>query len=255
MSKSKQLAVVFGLVVAGCGGAQATTPASSNATEGTSASSPGTGSSEAAPPTAGTESRAPSSGLRLGHYTTIDMKDGFVLDRTGSPWLLKRDGSGAVVELHPDGESEYRSPDRSVWLRTYSEGWNGGRILYDGPDQHEGIDVMRDASACPLRGGECSVDAAAELNRARVGHYSTEDARDGFVLDQRGTTWLFKRDGSTAAIPLTEAEHGHDASEWRSADQSIWLRYYYTGRLMYDGPEQREGVDVVRDAAAEPLSR
>jgi hypothetical protein len=88
----------------------------------------------------------------LGHYSTYDGATGFILDRTVTPWKAKLDGVGAVVRLHvrnhprPD-VTEYASDDHSVWLRIDENGTVQG---FQGPKQHEGVDVVRDADAKPL---------------------------------------------------------------------------------------------------------
>lgn len=91
--------------------------------------------------------------LLLGHFSTPDGRDGFVLDRTGQPWLVRRDGTTEVIAIFESNRSsdwiEYRGGD--IWLRVYGEGWNAGRILYDGPNHTEGVDVIRDADAPRLR--------------------------------------------------------------------------------------------------------
>ncbi len=90
---------------------------------------------------------------QLGHYSTEDSRDGFVLDRTAQPWLLQRDGTSVVIPLFESNRGtewiEYRGGD--VWLRVYTSGWDAGRVLYEGPNQREGVSSRRDADAAPLR--------------------------------------------------------------------------------------------------------
>jgi len=92
-------------------------------------------------------------GLRLGHYTTRDSRDGFVLDRLTEPWLIRRDGTSDVLRLVQSNQGadwiDYAAGD--LWIRVYTSGWEAGRILYDGPAHSEGVDAVRDADADPLR--------------------------------------------------------------------------------------------------------
>jgi len=88
----------------------------------------------------------------LGHYSTRDGASGFILDRTGTPFLAKLDGVEKVVELSESGgpynTKEYRSGDKSIWIRVDE----GGRVLlFQGPKQINGVDVVRDADANRLR--------------------------------------------------------------------------------------------------------
>lgn len=85
----------------------------------------------------------------LGHYSTEDGASGFILDRTVSPWRAKLDGVGRVVTLNESnsvrGAKEYTSEDRSLWIRVETE--TGDVMLFQGPKQHEGVRVQRDADA------------------------------------------------------------------------------------------------------------
>jgi hypothetical protein len=88
----------------------------------------------------------------LGHYSTYDGASGFILDRTVTPWKAKLDGAATVVTLrvsnHPRRDvTEYMSDDRSIWLRVDDDGTVEG---FQGPKQHEGVEVVRDADANPL---------------------------------------------------------------------------------------------------------
>ena len=88
----------------------------------------------------------------LGHYSTHDGASGFILDRTGTPYLAKLDGVDKVVELSeshgPYNSKEYRSADKSIWIRVDEE---GSVRLFQGPKQINGVDVVRDADAKRLR--------------------------------------------------------------------------------------------------------
>jgi hypothetical protein len=88
----------------------------------------------------------------LGHYSTHDGASGFILDRTGKPFLAKLDGIDKVVELSesygPYNTKEYRSADKSVWLRIDE---SGRVVSFQGPKQINGVDVVRDADANRLR--------------------------------------------------------------------------------------------------------
>jgi hypothetical protein len=85
----------------------------------------------------------------LGHYSTIDGKSGFVLDRTVDPPKARLDGDGTVHELAKEGSVhgaiELVSSDRKIWLRIDDE--SGEVLLFDGPQQMNGVDVVRDADA------------------------------------------------------------------------------------------------------------
>lgn len=88
----------------------------------------------------------------LGHYSTNDGGSGFILDRTGSPFLAKLDGVDKVQTLSessgPYHTKEYRSGDGTVWIRVDEE---GRVLLFQGPKQINGVNVVRDADANRLR--------------------------------------------------------------------------------------------------------
>jgi len=89
----------------------------------------------------------------LGHYSTSDGASGFILDRTQTPWKAKLDGVPKVVTLKESnqprrGVKEYTSDDKSVWVRVGEE---GDVELFQGPKQHEGVRVHRDADADQLK--------------------------------------------------------------------------------------------------------
>jgi hypothetical protein len=85
----------------------------------------------------------------LGHYSTIDGKTGFVLDRTVDPPKARLDGDGTVHTLARQGSVqgafELVSGDSAIWLRIHEE--SGEVMLFDGPQQTQGVDVIRDADA------------------------------------------------------------------------------------------------------------
>jgi hypothetical protein len=88
----------------------------------------------------------------LGHYSTVDGKSGFVLDRTVDPPKARLDGDSTVHELVKQGSVsgafELVSSDRAIWLRVHEE--SGEIMLFDGPQQTQGVDVVRDADAAQL---------------------------------------------------------------------------------------------------------
>ena len=85
----------------------------------------------------------------IGHYSTIDGKTGFVLDRTVDPPKARLDGDGTVHELARQGSVhgtfELVSDEGKIWLRVDAQ--SGEILLFDGPQQTEGVDVIRDADA------------------------------------------------------------------------------------------------------------
>jgi hypothetical protein len=90
----------------------------------------------------------------LGHYSTEDGASGFILDRTVTPWRAKLDGTGKTVTLKLSntprrGESEYKSDDGNIWIRVEDEG--GRVLLFQGPKQHQGVPITRDADAEQLK--------------------------------------------------------------------------------------------------------
>jgi hypothetical protein len=89
----------------------------------------------------------------LGHYSTEDGKSGFIFDRTTDPPKARLDGDQAaqVLSKQPSVRCcvELVSPDRRIWLRVDKE--SGDVVYFQGPMQHEGVSVVRDADADQLR--------------------------------------------------------------------------------------------------------
>lgn len=88
----------------------------------------------------------------IGHYSTLDGTSGFILDRTRDPWVARLDGTtqneplvwqGALTET-----TDYVSPDHKIWIRVAKE--SGTVMLFQGPNQHEGVRITRDADAKSL---------------------------------------------------------------------------------------------------------
>lgn len=94
-----------------------------------------------------------------------------------------------------------------------------------------------------------------EFQKSRLlGHYSTYDGMSGFIFDRTGTPFMAKLDGVDKAMPLTESPSARGDKEYRSADHSIWIRVDEEGNVLYfQGPKQREGVRIKRDADAKQL--
>lgn len=90
----------------------------------------------------------------LGHYSTLNGQSGFILDRTVTPWRAKLDGVNKVVTMSESntprrGQKEYTADDKSIWIRIDEE--SGEVLLFQGPKQHEGVDIRRDADANQLK--------------------------------------------------------------------------------------------------------
>ncbi|HEY3494608.1 MAG TPA: DUF4908 domain-containing protein [Polyangiaceae bacterium] len=94
-----------------------------------------------------------------------------------------------------------------------------------------------------------------KFQRSRqVGHYSTLDGKSGVIVDRRSDTVKGRLDGSSEIKVLKSSGGPHGSTEYRSDDGSIWLRVdQYGDVVLFQGPAQKEGVEVVRDADAEPL--
>ena len=87
-----------------------------------------------------------------------------------------------------------------------------------------------------------------------LGHYSTLDGKFGVTLDRRTDVIKARLDGSNDVKVLAASGGPHGTTEYRSDDGTIWLRVDEHGSvLLFQGPEQKEGVEVVHDADAEPL--
>ena len=88
----------------------------------------------------------------IGHYSTLDGATGFILDRTQDPIVVRLDGTKDNEPLVWHGalhESiDYQSPNQKVWLRVHKE--SGDPMLFQGPKEHEGVRVTRDADAKTL---------------------------------------------------------------------------------------------------------
>lgn len=97
--------------------------------------------------------------------------------------------------------------------------------------------------------------APTEFQRARlVGHYSTYDGGSGFIFDRTTDPPKARLDGTETAQVLTASGGPLHTTEYRSADGSLWIRVSESGDvLLFQGPKQQQGPDVVRDADADPL--
>lgn len=111
----------------------------------------------------------------------------------------------------------------------------------------------------PAKGAEdrevATGNEPTQFQRSRlIGHYSTLDGKSGFILDRGNDAVKAKLDGSSDVKVLKANGGPHDTTEYRSDDGSIWLRVDQRGEvLLFQGPSQKEGVEIVRDADAEPL--
>lgn len=90
----------------------------------------------------------------LGHYSTENGASGFTLDRTQKPWRARLDGTGKITTMEVSntpkrGETEYKSSDGAIWIRVDDE--SGEVLLFQGPKQHEGVRIVRDANADQLK--------------------------------------------------------------------------------------------------------
>ncbi|WP_394822995.1 serine/threonine-protein kinase [Pendulispora albinea] len=96
----------------------------------------------------------------LGHYSTFDGASGFVLDRLEDPWRAKLDGESSVKILksrpgsygtmeYVNANGEKANGENDFWIRVQKD--TGEVLLFDGPKQFEGVKVVRDADARPLR--------------------------------------------------------------------------------------------------------
>lgn len=141
---------VLNLCVA-CGGASNATPVPTSPSSAPAISPEKSGNTEVA--TGNTLTTFQKQRL-LGHYSTEDGASGFILDRTVTPWRGKLDGTNKIVKMAETdtphtGEKEFTSEDKSIWIRVHME---SGRVLFfQGPKQHEGVRVVRDADAEQLK--------------------------------------------------------------------------------------------------------
>ena len=89
--------------------------------------------------------------------------------------------------------------------------------------------------------------------RARIGHFSTENGQSGFILDRTGASPKARLDGSSVVVILERRGSVPGAYELQGKD--IWLRLDESSDdvLLFQGPKERQGVRVLRDADAEPL--
>jgi hypothetical protein len=99
--------------------------------------------------------------------------------------------------------------------------------------------------------------AMTQFQRRRLlGHYSTLDGTTGFILDRTVSPWRAKLDGNATSVPVYEDNTPRPGiKEYRSDDRKMWLRIdVESGHIeLFQGPKQRQAVDVVRDADADPL--
>jgi hypothetical protein len=87
-----------------------------------------------------------------------------------------------------------------------------------------------------------------------LGHYSTFDGKSGVIIDRRGDVVKAKLDGSSGVKIMKPNGGPHGSTEYRSDDGSIWFRIDEGGDVrLFQGPSQKQGVEVIRDADAEPL--
>jgi hypothetical protein len=88
----------------------------------------------------------------IGHYTTLDGRSGFILDRFADPPRARLDGDPTVRTLSRRGSVrgayELISEDKTIWLRIDEE--TGDVLLFQGPQQRQGVRVQRDADASGL---------------------------------------------------------------------------------------------------------
>jgi len=83
---------------------------------------------------------------------------------------------------------------------------------------------------------------------------ASQRGKSGLILDRRSEVVKARLDGSNEVKVLKANGGPNHATEYRSDDGSIWLRVDQHGEvLLFQGPAQTQGVEVVRDADAEPL--
>ena len=88
-----------------------------------------------------------------------------------------------------------------------------------------------------------------------IGHYSTLDGTSGFILDRTEDPWVARLDGTETNEPLVWHGAHHDATDYQSPSKKVWIRVRKESGdvLLFQGPGQKEGVGVTRDANAKSL--
>jgi uncharacterized protein DUF4908 len=103
--------------------------------------------------------------------------------------------------------------------------------------------------------GLASVAFAAEGGPPlRIGHYSSANGLAGFVLDRLGTPIKVRLDGSDEILALTAEPTGRDAVSLKRDDGRYLLRIEADGGMTLFAAAFRDGVKVIRDQSAEPLT-
>lgn len=113
-------------------------------------------------------------------------------------------------------------------------------------------------AATAMAGGEkADSKHLTDFQKSRlIGHYSTEDGKSGFVIDLSDENAPKARlDGDTAVKVLKKRGSVSGAYELVSDDHKFWVRMNAESGdvMLFQGPKQHEGVDVVRDADADQL--
>ena len=87
----------------------------------------------------------------VGHYSTIDGKTGFVLDRTVDPPRARLDGDPyvKVLAVQPSVRCCVEYQAGGIWLRVDKE--SGAIVQFQGAAQADSVRVIRDADAEPLQ--------------------------------------------------------------------------------------------------------
>ena len=88
-----------------------------------------------------------------------------------------------------------------------------------------------------------------------IGHYSTLDGTSGFILDRTQDPWVARLDGTNENEPLVWQGAKHESTDYVSPNHKVWLRVAKeSGEVMlFQGPKEKEGVRVTRDANAKSL--
>ncbi len=111
-------------------------------------------------------------------------------------------------------------------------------------------------SACVALLAATSGFAARAYDRdpPRIAHYSSEDARVGFVLDRSGELAKLRFDGTEEILVLRwQPAAGGDRLLVRD-DGEVVLRVSGLGGMTLFTPENRRGIPVGRDGAGVPLT-